>query len=56
MDFCKLLLDNGVQTGDRTGTGTLTLPGYHYQVRLEQDENGVIHNFPLLTTKKMSLK
>lgn len=34
----------------------MTLPGYHYQVKLEQDEDGVIHGFPLLTTKKMSLK
>lgn len=56
LDFLQAILDNGVQTTDRTGTGTMTLPGYHYQVRLDQDEQGVIHGFPLLTTKKMSLK
>ena len=56
LGLLQTILDNGVQTGDRTGTGTLTIPGYSYQVRLEQDEDGVIHNFPLLTTKKMSLK
>lgn len=56
LNLLQAILDNGVQTGDRTGTGTMTLPGYHYQVKLEQDEDGVIHGFPLLTTKRMSLK
>lgn len=56
LKFLQSILENGVQTSDRTGTGTMTLPGYHYQVKLEQDEDGVIHGFPLLTTKKMSLK
>ncbi len=52
----KSILENGVETGDRTGTGTLTMPGYQYQVKLHQDEDGIIHNFPLLTTKFVSLK
>lgn len=56
LDLLKAIKTDGYQTGDRTGTGTIALPGYHYQIRLEQDEQGVIHNFPLLTTKKMSLK
>lgn len=56
LKFLQSILENGVQTSDRTGTGTMTLPGYHYQVKLEQDEEGIIHGFPLLTTKKMSLK
>ena len=56
LNLLQSILENGVQTSDRTGTGTMTLPGYHYQVKLEQDEDGVIHGFPLLTTKKMSLK
>ena len=56
LGLLQAILDNGVQTGDRTGTGTLTLPGYHYSCRMEQDNDGVIHNFPLLTTKKMSFK
>lgn len=56
LKLLQAILENGVQTSDRTGTGTMTLPGYHYQVKLNQDEDGVIHGFPLLTTKKMSLK
>lgn len=56
LGLLQAILDNGVQTGDRTGTGALTLPGYHYSCRMEQDNDGVIHNFPLLTTKKMSFK
>ena len=56
LNLLQAILDNGVKTGDRTGTGTLTLPGYHYTCELQQDENGIIKNFPLLTTKRMSLK
>lgn len=56
LDLLRAIKTDGYQTGDRTGTGTIALPGYHYQVRLEQDDQGLIHNFPLLTTKKMSLK
>ena len=56
LDLLQAILDNGVKTGDRTGTGTITLPGYHYLCEMWKDETGEIHNFPLLTTKKMSLK
>lgn len=56
LNLLQAILDDGYKTSDRTGTGTIALPGYSYQVRLEQDEDGVIHGFPLLTTKKMSLK
>lgn len=56
LGLLRAILDNGIKTGDRTGTGTMTLPGYHYQVKMEKDDVGVIHNFPLLTTKRMSLK
>jgi thymidylate synthase len=56
LNLLQAILDNGVKTGDRTGTGTMTLPGYHYTCQMYQDENGVIHDFPLLTTKRMSLK
>jgi thymidylate synthase len=52
----KSILKNGYATGDRTGTGTLAMPGYAYQCKLDVDEEGVIHNFPLLTTKFVSLK
>ena len=56
LELLQAILDNGVKTGDRTGTGTYTLPGYHYTCEMQKDEEGLIHNFPLLTTKKMSLK
>ena len=56
LDLLQAILDNGVKTGDRTGTGTFTLPGYHYMCEMSMDEDGIIHNFPLLTTKRMSLK
>lgn len=52
----QAILDNWVATWDRTGTGTFTLPWYNYQCILEKDNEGIIHNFPLLTTKRMSLK
>lgn len=56
LNLLQAILDNGVSTGDRTGTGTFTLPGYHYTCEMSKDADGVIHNFPLLTTKRMSLK
>ena len=56
LDLLQAILGNGVKTGDRTGTGTYTLPGYYYTCEMYQDENGEIKNFPLLTTKRMSLK
>ena len=55
-NLCASILDNGYTTGDRTGTGTIAMPGYSYQCKLDVDEEGIIHNFPLLTTKFVSLK
>ena len=56
LNLLKAILDNGYETGDRTGTGTIALPGHHYMCEMHKDEAGIIHNFPLLTTKQMSLK
>jgi thymidylate synthase len=52
----QTILANGYETGDRTGVGTIALPGYNYQCLLNMDDDGVVHNYPLLTTKKVFLR
>jgi thymidylate synthase len=48
-DLLQDILDNGVQKGDRTGTGTISV--FSRQIRHKMSDG-----FPLLTTKKMPFK
>lgn len=54
LDLLQDVLENGVDKGDRTGTGTRSVFGR--QLRAELDASMPGGGFPLLTTKRLHLK
>lgn len=49
LDIVKKILDEGIEKTDRTGTGTISIPGVIFEHDMDK-------GFPLLTTKKMPFK
>lgn len=49
LEFLEYILENGIEKEDRTGTGTISIFGYHMRFNMKW-------GFPLLTSKKMFTK
>ena len=55
-DAAQRILRDGELKKDRTGVGTLQVFGHSYECPLRVDEHGIIHDFPLVTTKKVFMR
>lgn len=49
LELCQKILDEGVETENRTGTNTIKIPGHFLEFDLEEE-------FPILTTKQLFFK
>ncbi len=54
----RKILDANKEVSDRTGVGTLSVPGHYYSIEIRPDPNDklLFHGFPLQTIKKMHLR
>lgn len=56
LELMSKILTEGTRGTNRTEVADKALFGEQYKVHLQKNDEGIIHGFPLLTTKKVSLK